>query len=49
MLQVFAEISVKFSNAYNISMLLGYHTDDVTRSKYKGTGHETVRRTECKE
>lgn len=35
MLQVFAEISVKFSNAYNVSMLLGYHTDDVTRSKYK--------------
>lgn len=49
MLQVFAEISVKFSNAYNVSMLLGYHTDDVTRSKYKGTGQETVRRTECKE
>lgn len=38
MLQVFAEISVKFSNAYNVSMLLGYHTDDVTRSKYKGMG-----------
>lgn len=35
MLQVFAEISVKFSNAYNVSMLLCYHTDDVTRSKYK--------------
>lgn len=34
MLQVFAEISVKFSNTYNVSMLLGYHTDDGTG--YKG-------------